>query len=238
MDREAAFWNKLADKYSRRPVADEAAYQKKLEVTRQYFQPDMEVLEIGCGTGSTAIAHAPYVGHIRATDLSARMIEIAKDRAKVAGIENVTFEASSIDALDVPDASVDVVMAHSVLHLLEDKEQVIADVHKMLKPGGVFVSSTACIGDMMHRRHDAAPPAHYSGGAAPAVVPARESLLSCRLEDQSRDGRFRHRLRMAAQKKRGRVHHLSKTVVRSQQCQLRSGVTKRLKKSDTALQSV
>ena len=149
MNREAAFWNKLADKYSRRPVADEAAYQKKLEVTRQYFQPDMEVLEIGCGTGSTAIAHAPYVGHIRATDLSTRMIEIAKDKAKVAGIENVTFEASSIDALDVPDASVDVVMAHSVLHLLEDKEQVIADVHKMLKPGGVFVSSTACIGDMM-----------------------------------------------------------------------------------------
>ena len=149
MNREAAFWNKLADKYSRRPVADEATYQKKLEVTRQYFQPDMEVLEIGCGTGSTAIAHAPCVGHIRATDLSTRMIEIAKDKAIVAGIENVTFEASSIDALDVPDASVDVVMAHSVLHLLEDKEQVIADVHKMLKPGGVFVSSTACIGDMM-----------------------------------------------------------------------------------------
>ncbi len=149
MNREAAFWNKLADKYSRRPVADEAAYQKKLEITREYFKPDMEVLEIGCGTGSTAIAHAPCVGHIRATDLSTRMIEIAKDKAKVAGIENVTFEASSIDALDVPDASVDVVMAHSVLHLLEDKEQVIADVHKMLKPGGVFVSSTACIGDMM-----------------------------------------------------------------------------------------
>jgi ubiquinone/menaquinone biosynthesis C-methylase UbiE len=149
VDREAAFWNKLADKYSRRPVADEAAYQKKLEVTREYFQPGMEVLEVGCGTGSTAIAHAPYVGHIRATDLSARMIEIAKDKAKAAGIDNVTFEALSIDALDVPDASVDVVMAHSVLHLLEDKEQAIANVHQMLKPGGAFVSSTACIRDMM-----------------------------------------------------------------------------------------
>ena len=149
MNREAAFWNKLADKYSRRPVADEAAYQKKLEVTREYFKPDMEVLEIGCGTGSTAIAHAPYVGHIRATDLSTRMIEIAKDKAKAAGIDNVTFEALSIEALNVPDASVDVAMAHSVLHLLEDKEQVIADVYQMLKPGGIFVSSTACIGDMM-----------------------------------------------------------------------------------------
>ena len=109
----------------------------------------MEVLEIGCGTGSTAIAHAPCVGHIRATDLSTRMIEIAKDKAKAAGIGNVTFEASSIEALNVPDASVDAVMAHSVLHLLEDKEQVIAGIHQMLKPGGMFVSSTACIGDMM-----------------------------------------------------------------------------------------
>jgi hypothetical protein len=46
MDREKHFWNKRADKYSKRPVADQAAYEKKLEVTRRYFQPDMEVLEI------------------------------------------------------------------------------------------------------------------------------------------------------------------------------------------------
>lgn len=149
MDREAAFWNKLADKYSRQPISDEAGYQKKLEATRKYFQPDMVVLEIGCGTGSTALAHAPYVKHIRATDLSTRMIEIAKDKATAAGIGNVTFEALPVDALDVPDASIDVVMAHSVLHLLEDKEQVVADIRQMLKPGGIFVSNTACIGDMM-----------------------------------------------------------------------------------------
>ena len=149
MDRETAFWNKLADKYSRRPIADEAAYEKKLDVTRQYFEPDMEVLEIGCGTGTTAIAHAPFVKHIHATDLSTRMVEIAKDKAKAAGIDNVTFAASSVDALEVPEASLDVVMAHNLLHLLEDKEKAVADIHTMLKPGGVFVSSTACIGDMM-----------------------------------------------------------------------------------------
>lgn len=149
MDREKAFWNKLADKYSRRPVADEAGYQKKLEVTREYLRPDMEVLEIGCGTGSTAIALAPHVKHIRATDLATKMLEIAEDRAKAAGIDNVTFEALSVDELDISSASIDAVMAHSILHLLEDKEQVIADVHQMLKPGGVFVTNTACIGDMM-----------------------------------------------------------------------------------------
>jgi ubiquinone/menaquinone biosynthesis C-methylase UbiE len=149
VNREKAFWNKTADRYSRRPVSDEAAYQKKLDKTREYFQPDMEVLEIGCGTGSTAIAHAPYVGHMRASDLSPRMIEIAREKAKAEGVDNVTFEASSIEGLDVPDASIDVVMAHNILHLLDNWEQAIADIHRMLKPGGVFVSSTACIGDMM-----------------------------------------------------------------------------------------
>jgi len=149
MDRETAFWNKLADKYSQRQISDEAAYQKKLDATREYFKPDMEVLEIGCGTGSTAIAHAPFVKHIRATDLSPRMIEIAKDKAKGAGIDNVTFEALSVDALDVSAAGFDAIMAHNLLHLLDDRQRAIADIHTMLKPGGVFVSSTACIGDMM-----------------------------------------------------------------------------------------
>ena len=149
MDRETKFWNKLADRYSRRPISDEAAYEKKLEITRQYLQSDMEVLEVGCGTGTTAIAHAPYVTHILATDLAPRMIEIARDKAEAAGIGNVTFKVSSVDALDVPDASIDAVMAHNVLHLLVDRTRAIADIHRMLKPGGVFISSTACIGDMM-----------------------------------------------------------------------------------------
>ena len=97
MNRESEFWNKRADNYAKRPVSDEATYEKKLDITREYFRPDMEVLELGCGTGSTALAHAPYVKHILATDLSTRMIEIARDKAKAAGIDNVTFAAASAD---------------------------------------------------------------------------------------------------------------------------------------------
>jgi ubiquinone/menaquinone biosynthesis C-methylase UbiE len=69
MAQATQFWNKIAEKYSQQPIADEAAYQKKLAVTRDYFRPDMEVLEIGCGTGSTAILHrvvAPYQGPVSA----------------------------------------------------------------------------------------------------------------------------------------------------------------------------
>ena len=70
MSQTSKFWDKIAEKYAKRPIADEAAYQRKLAVTRDYFRPDMEVLEFGCGTGTTAINHAPYVKHIRATDIS------------------------------------------------------------------------------------------------------------------------------------------------------------------------
>ena len=59
MNQSAKFWDKIAERYSRRPIADEAAYHRKLQVTREYFHPDMQVLEFGCGTGSTAIEHAP-----------------------------------------------------------------------------------------------------------------------------------------------------------------------------------
>ncbi len=149
LDRETRFWDRIAIRYERKPVPDEAVYQKKLDLTRQYFRPDTEVLEIGCGTGSTAIAHAPYVKHIRAVDFSSKMLEIARHKAAADGVTNVSFERANIDALQVADGALDVVLALSVLHLLDDRDRAIADIHRMLKPGGVFVSSTACLGNTM-----------------------------------------------------------------------------------------
>ena len=141
------FWDLLAKRYSKQPIADQAAYEKKLEVTRSYLTPESEVFEFGCGTGSTALTHAPYVKHILATDGSAKMINIAQEKADKAHIENVTFETTTIDAFAPAKASYDVVLGMSILHLLTDKEAAIAKVHDMLKPGGVFISSTVCIGN-------------------------------------------------------------------------------------------
>ncbi|MEL7028111.1 MAG: class I SAM-dependent methyltransferase, partial [Pseudomonadota bacterium] len=143
------FWDKIAEKYARQPVADEAAYQKKLEVTREYFNPEMEVVELGCGTGSTAIAHAPYVRRIRAYDISPKMIDIAKGKAQDAAIDNVEFEVAGLEELTLPDGSADAVLALSLLHLVEDRDAAIARVRRVLKPGGVFITNTACIGDTM-----------------------------------------------------------------------------------------
>ena len=148
MEVSPKFWDKIADKYSRQPIADEASYQKKLEKSQSYFRPDMELLEFGCGTGGTAIIHAPHVKHIRAIDISPRMIEIAKGKAEAARVENVDFEVQTIENLDAPDGSFDAILGLSIMHLVKDKDAVLKKVLRLLKPGGVFISSTICIGEI------------------------------------------------------------------------------------------
>jgi len=149
MNQSAKFWDKLAKGYAKQPVADEQAYQQKLKLTQTYLEPQMEVMEFGCGTGSTAIFHAPFVEHILATDISSKMLEIARAKAEAADLTNVDFVQTTLDELDVPDAHFDVIMGHSILHLMEDKEAAMARVRDLLKAGGVFVTSTVCIGDKM-----------------------------------------------------------------------------------------
>ena len=68
--------------YAKRPVTDETAYQRKLKLTQDYLSPDMEVLELGCGTGTTALFHAPFVKHITGIDISRNMLEIARAKAE------------------------------------------------------------------------------------------------------------------------------------------------------------
>ena len=145
----ARFWDRLAKRYSRQPVADEASYQKKLQITRDLFRPDMKLLEFGCGTGSTALVHAPHVNHIHAIDISAKMIEIAKDKAAKANVSNVTFEQATLETIRSQDESFDMILGLSILHLVEDRDAAIRKVVELLKPGGHFISSTACLGDNM-----------------------------------------------------------------------------------------
>ena len=185
MDQSSKFWDKIAERYSKKPVADEAAYQKKLKIAREYFQSDMAVLEFGCGTGSTAIAHAPYVKHIRAIDISSKMIEIAQGKADVEKVTNVTFERSTIEGLSVPDQTLDAVLGLSILHLLEDKEAIIVKVYRMLKPGGIFISSTACLGDTMQYIKLIAPIGKFLG-----LMPLVKVFTTKELKDSLTDAGF------------------------------------------------
>ncbi len=149
MAPSARFWDRIARRYARKPIGDLAAYETKLEITRGYLTPESRVLEPGCGTGTTAIALAPLVGQLHAVDISAGMLAIAEAKAEAAKAENLSFQKAAVEDLTLPEGTLDVVLAHSLLHLLEDREAALARFYTWLKPGGVLVSSTACLGDGM-----------------------------------------------------------------------------------------
>jgi ubiquinone/menaquinone biosynthesis C-methylase UbiE len=144
---DARFWDRIAERYARTPVSDQAAYEAKLAKTDACLKPDDRVLEIGCGTGTTALHHAPKAGHLLGTDISPKMIEIASQKAQAGGIDNVSCAVSSIDDLATTPGQYDVILAHSILHLVEDVPRTLRQLHRMLKPEGLLISSTQCIGD-------------------------------------------------------------------------------------------
>jgi ubiquinone/menaquinone biosynthesis C-methylase UbiE len=100
------------------------------------------VLEFGCGTGSTALVHAPYVKHYLAVDVSDKMIEIAENKLTNTEIDNLEFKVSAIEDFNASQASFDAVLGLSILHLLDDPQATINHVFDVLTPGGLFVSSS------------------------------------------------------------------------------------------------
>lgn len=142
----SAFWNRIADSYAARPVANPTAYEQTLSRTRSYLRATDQVLEVGCGTGSTALALSSDVAHYTATDISPRMVAIAQDKAAKSGAENVIFRtAVSEEPLDT--THYDAVIAMNLLHLVEDVPGTVATLADRLKPGGYLITKTACLAD-------------------------------------------------------------------------------------------
>lgn len=145
----AGFWDRMAENYSKQPIADEESYRKKLEMTREYFTPSTRVLEFGCGTGGTAILHAPFVQDYCAIDVSEKMIDIAQSKLEDTKLSNLRFEKSGIDSLNATNGTYNAILGMSILHLLPNKDEVIQKVYTMLPPEGVFITSTICMGDFI-----------------------------------------------------------------------------------------
>ncbi|SSC64368.1 class I SAM-dependent methyltransferase [Ciceribacter selenitireducens] len=142
--KQQKFWNRIAGRYAARPLKDPAAYDAMLADVASRLKPSDRVLELGCGTGGTAIRLAVGVAHWTATDFSSEMIEIA--RAKPAG-DNLSFVVA--DAGNAFDSGpFDAICAFNVLHLVEDHPAALARIFANLKPGGLLITKTWCFADM------------------------------------------------------------------------------------------
>ena len=139
-----SFWDRIAPKYAKQPIRDLSAYEEKISLVRGLLKPKDRVLEIGCGTGGTALRLAPNVSEVVATDISQTMIEIANSKLATHAPRNVRFlQAEAAEQID--DQSFDVICAFSLLHLVDDVPGVLKSVWNQLEPGGRFVSKTVCL---------------------------------------------------------------------------------------------
>ena len=149
MSTDAKFWNDLAERYARKPVANPAAFEAKIAITKSRMRPTDVVLDIGCGTGSLALRLAPSAAHVHGLDLSSEMIRIARSKAEAQGVENVSFHTGPFDDgfAVLANESLDGICAYSILHLLHDRPAALSRVFDLLRPGGFFISSTVCLGE-------------------------------------------------------------------------------------------
>jgi ubiquinone/menaquinone biosynthesis C-methylase UbiE len=145
MKNAAQFWDDVADKYAADPIKDMEAYTYTLERTRSYLKADDTVLEIGCGTGSTALLLADSAGTYHGTDISSAMIAIARRKVSETSIANLSFEANpALEGIFAHDG-LDAVLALNLLHLVQDVPATLAAAHTSLKTGGLLITKTPCL---------------------------------------------------------------------------------------------
>jgi SAM-dependent methyltransferase len=117
-------------------VAFREAYLREMELS-----PSATVLEIGCGTGVVAralAARSGFSGRITAVDQSPVLLEATRRLAAQEGVgERLEFRAGDAHALDLPDASFDAVIAHTLLSHVTDPAAVLAEAARVVRPGGV-----------------------------------------------------------------------------------------------------
>lgn len=145
---DSAFWDRIAESYAKKPVDDPAAFDRKIAITRDRMTPDSVVLDIGCGTGSLALRLADAGREVHGLDISPEMVRIAEGKAAAAGADNVRFHVGAFDETFTAfgDGSLDGLCAYSILHLVDDRRAALAQIRRLVKPGGFFISSTACLG--------------------------------------------------------------------------------------------
>ncbi len=148
MADKARFWNRIARKYANDPIADQAGYERTLQRVQALLSREHEVLEIGCGTGTTALRLAPATRRLVATDVAEQMIAIAGEKLASQPIPQLEFQLADAEVLVAEQGTYDAVLAFNLLHLVADLPQALSSAINALKPGGLLISKTPCLNEM------------------------------------------------------------------------------------------
>ncbi len=144
MNRSEKVWNRLVGGFDANAGSFERNHRLSLDLAKKYLHGGDAVLDFGCATGTVDFEIAAGVKEVHGIDFSARMIEIARQKAQEHKNANVRFSHLTLYDASLAGESYDAVLAFNILHLLDDAPQAVRRIHALLKAGGMFVSVTAC----------------------------------------------------------------------------------------------
>ncbi|HMB09906.1 class I SAM-dependent methyltransferase [Saliniramus sp.] len=176
------FWDRAARKYAKAKIGDPVGYERTIKRVRALLAPHDRVLELGCGTGTTALRLAPGVQSYLATDISPKMIAIAEEKHAAGPIAWLSFRSETAQSLSESATPFTTVLGFNYLHLIRDLPGTLRHVHDLLAPQGLFISKTPCLGDMNILIRGALLPAMRAVGKAPHVTVFRADALSAQIQ--------------------------------------------------------
>jgi phosphatidylethanolamine/phosphatidyl-N-methylethanolamine N-methyltransferase len=125
------FWDFCAPFYDFAERRNAKAYNAMVKTVRDTIPVNASVLEVAAGTGSISLEIADKVKNVLCTDMSQKMLAVARKKARKRKVKNIDFDNANIFGINKPDGAFDVVIAEQVLHLIDEPEKAAAELRRI-----------------------------------------------------------------------------------------------------------